>query len=58
MELFAYIKLIKKDDSTSLILIEEGEEGKSIAMLVDPAVKPLIERACHIYDSTVITRYF
>ena len=38
-------KGVKKDDPTSVILIEQGEEGKSIAMFQDPAVKPLIESA-------------
>ena len=51
-------KVIKKDDLTSVILIEQGEEGKSIAIFEDPVVKPLIEEARHIYDSTVISRYF
>ena len=51
-------KGVKKNDPTSVILIEQGEEGKSIAMFEDPAVKPLIESAGHIYDSTVITSYF
>ena len=51
-------KGLKKDDPTSLILIEQGEEGKSKAMFEDPAVKPLIESAGHIYDSTVISSYF
>jgi len=51
-------KRVKKDDPTSVILIEQGKEGKSIAMFKDPAVKPLIESAGHIYDSTVITSYF
>ena len=51
-------KGVKKDDPTSVILIEQGEEGKSISMFKDPAVKPLIESAGHIYDSTVITSYF
>ena len=51
-------KGIKKNDPTSVILIEQGEEGKSIAMFEDPAVKPLIESAGHIYDSTVMTSYF
>ena len=51
-------KGVKKDDPTTVILIEQGEEGKSIAMFKDPAVKPLIESAGHIYDSTVITSYF
>jgi len=51
-------KGVKKDDPASVILIEQGEEGKSIAMFKDPAVKPLIESAGHIYDSTVMTSYF
>ena len=51
-------KGVKKNDPTSVILIEQGEEGKSIAMFQDPVVKPLIESAGHIYDSTVITSYF
>ena len=51
-------KDLMKDDPTSVILIEQGEEGKSIAMFEDPAVKPLIEGAGHIYDSTVISSYF
>ncbi len=49
---------VKKDDPKSVILIEQGEAGKSIAMFEDPAVKPLIESAGHIYDSTVISSYF
>ena len=48
-------KGVKKDDTTSVILIEQGEEGKSIAIFEDPAVKPIIEGAGHIYDSTVIS---
>ena len=51
-------KGVKKDDPTSVILIEQGEEGKSKAMFEDPAVKPLIESSGHIYDSTVISSYF
>ena len=35
-------KGVKKNDPTSVILIEQGEEGKSIAMFEDPAVKPLM----------------
>ena len=41
---------VKKDDPTSVILVEQGEEGKSNAMFVDPVVKPVIESAGHIYD--------
>ena len=51
-------KGVKRDDPTSVILIEQGEEGKSKAMFEDPAVKPLIESAGHIYDSTVISSFF
>ena len=32
-------KGVKNDDPTSVILIEQGEEGKSKAMFEDPAVK-------------------
>ena len=41
-------KGVKKDDPNSVILIEQGEEGKSIAMFEDPSVKPSIESAGHI----------
>ena len=51
-------KGIKKDDPSSAIVIEQGEEGKAIAMFTNPEVRPLIEEAGHIYDSTVITSYF
>ena len=51
-------KDVKKEDPTSVILIEQGEEGKSRAMFEDPAVKTLIETAGHIYDSTFISSYF
>ena len=47
-------KGVKKEDPTSVILIEQGEEGKSIPMFEDQSVKPLIESAGHIYDSTVL----
>ena len=50
-------KGVKINDPTSVILIEQGEQGKSIAMFEDPAVKPLIEGAGHIYDSTFISSY-
>ena len=53
-----YFSTRQKDDPTSVILIEQGKEGKSIGMFEDPAVKPLIEGASHIYDSTVISSYF
>ena len=48
----------KKDDPTSVMLIEQCEEGKAIAIFKEPTVKPLIESAGHIYDSTVISSYF
>ena len=51
-------KDVRKDNQTSVILIKQGEEGKSKTMFEDPAVKPLIEGAGHIYDSTVISSYF
>ena len=51
-------KYFKKDYQTSVILIEQSEEGKSIAMFKNPAVNPLKESAGHIYDSTVISSYF
>ena len=51
-------KGLKKGDPTSVILIEQGEEGKSIAMFENPRVKKLIESAGHIYDSTVMSSYF
>ena len=51
-------KGVKKNDPTSVIIIEQGEEGKSIVMFEDPGVKLLIESAGHIYDSTVISSYF
>ena len=41
-------KGVKKDDPTSVILIEQGESGKSIAMFEDPAMKALIGSAGHI----------
>ena len=43
-------KGVKKEDPTSVILIEQGEEGKSIAMFEDPEVKLLIEGSRYIYD--------
>jgi len=50
-------KGVKKDDPTSVILIEQGDERKSIVMFKDPVVKPLIESSGHIYDSTVMISY-
>ena len=49
---------IKKEDPSSAVVIEQAEEGKSIAIFSKPEVRPLIEEAGHIYDSTVITTYF
>ena len=51
-------KGVNKDDPTSVSLIEQGDEGMSIAMFKDPSVIPLIEGAGHIYDSTIISNYF
>ena len=34
-------KGVKKDYPTSVILVEKCEEGKSIAMLKDPALKTI-----------------
>jgi len=51
-------KGVKKDDPTSVILIEQAEESKSIAMFEDLALKPLIESAGHIYESIAISSYF
>ena len=51
-------KGVKKDDPTSLIPLKQGKEGKSIIMLKDPEVKPLIESAGHIYNSIVMSSYF
>ena len=48
---------INKEDPSSAVVIEQAEEGKSIAMFSNPEVRPLIEQAGHIYDSTVITSY-
>ena len=40
--IFGPYKGVKRDDQTSVILIEQGEEGKSIAKFEDPAVKLLL----------------
>ena len=48
---------LKTKDAVSAIVIEQAEEVKSITMLSYPEVRPLIEEAGHIYDSTVITSY-
>ena len=44
---------INKEDPSSAVVIEQGEEGKSIAMFSNPEVRPLIEEAGDIYDSTI-----
>ena len=51
-------KGVNKDDQTSVIFLEQGEEGKSKAMFEDPEVKILIESAGHIYYSTNSSSYF
>ena len=38
--------------------VKDGKMNRCIAMFEDPSVKPLIEIASHIYDSTVISSYF
>ena len=48
---------INKEDPSSAVVIEQAEEGKSIAMFSNPEVRPLIEESGHIYASTVITSY-
>ncbi len=48
---------VKKDDPSSAVVIEQAEEGKSIEMFANPEVRPLIEEAGHIYDSTVINSF-
>ena len=50
-------KGVKKDDRSNAVVIEKAVEGKSIEMFSNPEVRPLIEEAGHIYDSTVITSY-
>ena len=46
---------VKKEDIISAVVIEQAEEGKSIAMFSNRELRPLIEGTGHIYDSTVIT---
>jgi hypothetical protein len=47
---------INKDDSSSALVIEKAEEGKSIAMFSNPEVRPLIEEARHmIQPSSPVT---
>ena len=36
---------INKEDPSSAVVIEQAEEGKSIAMFSNPEVRPLIEEA-------------
>ena len=40
--IISLFKGVKIDDPTNVILIEQGEEGKSISMFEDTTVKPLI----------------
>ena len=49
---------MKKCDPTSLILIEQGEEGKSITRFEDPVLKTLIEVAFPIFDTTCSPNIF
>ena len=48
---------VRKEYPSSAVVIEQAEEGKSIAMFSNSEVRPFIEEAGHIYDSTVITSY-
>ena len=48
---------VKKDDTSSAIVIEQAKKGKSITKYSNSEVRPLIEKAGHIYDSTLITSY-
>ena len=41
-----------------MILFEQDEEAKSIALFQVPEVKPLIEKSGQIYDSTIFFSYF
>ena len=56
-KIFCLYKGIKKEDQSNAVVIEQAEEGNSIAMFSNPEVRPLIDEAGHIYDSTVITIY-
>ena len=56
-KIFCLYRWIKKEHPSNAFVIEQAEEGKSIAMFSNPEVKPLIEEAGYIYDSTVITSY-
>ena len=48
---------VKKGDLSSAVVIEQAEEGKSIAMYSNPEVRPLIEEVRHIYNhpSSLVT---
>ncbi len=46
---------IKKENPSSSVVIEQAEESKSIEIFSNTEVKPLIEEAEQIYDSTIIT---
>tara|TARA_B100000214_G_scaffold289235_1_gene218843 strand:- start:118 stop:309 length:192 start_codon:yes stop_codon:yes gene_type:complete len=48
---------VKKEYPSSAVVIEQADEGKSIAMFSNPEVRPLIQEVGHIYDSTLITSY-
>ncbi len=50
-------RVMNKEGPSRAVFPEQAEEGKSIAMFSNPEVRPLIEEAGHIYDSTVITSY-
>tara|TARA_B100000214_G_scaffold82024_1_gene55658 strand:+ start:393 stop:680 length:288 start_codon:yes stop_codon:yes gene_type:complete len=46
-----------KDDPSSAIVMDQAEEGESIAMFSSPEIRSLIEETGQIYESTVITTY-
>ncbi len=48
---------INKEDPSNAVVIEQAEEGKSIAMFSNPEVRALIEENGYIYYLTVITSY-
>ena len=48
---------IKKEDPSSEVVMEQAEEGKSIAIFSNPEVRPLIEEDVHIMiqSSSLVT---
>ena len=55
-EKIVYLSRGKKEVPSSAVVIEQAEEGKSIAMFSNPEVRPLIEEARHmIQPSSPVT---